>query len=106
LVILPIGSATIVNTEVGMKELPVPRTEIGERLKKIEGQVKGVQKMVEAQRDCEEIIVQLAAIRAGLESVAGMVLRNYAVVCAANKGGYIAAELAHAVSIWVGGRGR
>ncbi len=88
-----------------MGDLPVPRPEINERLKKIEGQVRGVQNMVAAERDCEDVIVQLAAIRAGLESVAGMVLRNYAVICAGKKGGDIAAELAHAVSIWVGGRG-
>lgn len=36
------------------------------RLKKIEGQVRGVIRMMKDDRDCEEIIVQLIAIRSGI----------------------------------------
>ena len=88
-----------------MTELPVPRTEINLRLKKVEGQLKGVQKMVEEERECVDIMTQLAAAKAALESVAGLVLRNYSAICARKKGADVGAELAHAVSIWVGGRG-
>jgi DNA-binding FrmR family transcriptional regulator len=89
-----------------MTELPVPRPQIISRLKKIEGQVKGVQNMVEQERPCEDIMIQLAAIKAALESVAGQVLRNYASICACKEGTDIGAELAHAVSIWVGGKSK
>jgi DNA-binding FrmR family transcriptional regulator len=87
-----------------MVELPVPRSDINARLKKIEGQVKGIQKMVEGERECVDIIIQLAAAKAGLESVVGLVLRNYTAICLEKKGPEIGAELARAVSIWVGGK--
>ncbi len=89
-----------------MAELPVPRPEIVSRLKKIEGQVKGLENMVESERECVDIMIQLAAVKAGLESVAGLVLRNYADICGRKKGTDPGAELARAVSIWVGGKTR
>lgn len=87
-----------------MNKLPVPRSKISGRLRKIEGQIKGVARMVEEERECVDIMVQLAAVKAALESVAGLVLRNYSAICVQRRGGDIGAELAHAVSIWVGGR--
>ncbi|MBO8136958.1 MAG: metal-sensitive transcriptional regulator [Desulfotomaculum sp.] len=44
------------------------------RLKRIEGQVRGVQKMIENNRDCGEIVVQLAAIKAAVNRVGFTVL--------------------------------
>ncbi len=40
------------------------------RLRRIEGQIKGLQRMLREQRDCAEIIQQLAAARAALDNVA------------------------------------
>jgi DNA-binding FrmR family transcriptional regulator len=40
------------------------------RLRRIEGQVKGLQRMLREERDCEEITQQLAAARAALDNVA------------------------------------
>jgi DNA-binding FrmR family transcriptional regulator len=40
------------------------------RLRRIEGQIKGLQRMLHEQRDCAEIIQQLAAARAALDHVA------------------------------------
>jgi DNA-binding FrmR family transcriptional regulator len=40
------------------------------RLRRIEGQVKGLQRMLREDRDCEEITQQLAAARAALDNVA------------------------------------
>ncbi len=88
-----------------MTSLPVPRSEICLRLRKVEGQIKGVQNMVEQERDCVEVITQLAAAKAALESVVGLVLRNYTAICLDKEAASdIGAQLAHAVSIWVGGR--
>ena len=39
------------------------------RLKRIEGQVKGIQKMVEQERYCVDILVQISAIRSAIESI-------------------------------------
>lgn len=51
------------------------------RLKKIEGQVRGVQKMVEQQRDCGEIVVQLSAIKAAVNTVGITVLGCHLADC-------------------------
>lgn len=37
------------------------------RLRRVEGQVRGIQRMLEEQRDCEDVLTQLTAIRAGLD---------------------------------------
>ncbi len=39
------------------------------RLKRIEGQVRGIQKMVEEDRYCVDILVQISAIRSALKNV-------------------------------------
>ncbi len=88
------------------KELPVPRASVISRLQKIEGQLRGLQKMVADERLCPEVLVQLAAVRSGVESVAVLVLRNYAHICAGKKGTEPGAELADAVAMWVGGKPR
>lgn len=44
------------------------------RMKRIEGQARGIQKMLEEGRDCEDIIMQLSAIRAALAKVAMAVM--------------------------------
>lgn len=48
--------------------------EVLARLKKIEGQVRGVAKMVEECRSCSDIVIQLAAIRAAVGRVGATVL--------------------------------
>ncbi|APC09539.1 metal-sensitive transcriptional regulator [Neomoorella thermoacetica] len=57
-----------------MKKAPVYRQEVQEellaRLKRIEGQVRGVSKMIQDQRGCSEVVIQLAAIKAALNQVA------------------------------------
>lgn len=44
------------------------------RLKKIEGQVKGIQRMLDDGRACQDILTQLIAIRSGIEQVGLMML--------------------------------
>lgn len=52
------------------------------RLNRIEGQVRGVSKMVEEQRPCIEVLQQLASVQAALRGVTKDVLRNYLERCA------------------------
>jgi len=54
------------------------------RLKRIEGQVRGVQSMVNDDRQCREIIQQLTAIRSAIMSVSTIVLENYMADCLLN----------------------
>ncbi|MDW7675206.1 MAG: metal-sensitive transcriptional regulator, partial [Bacillota bacterium] len=50
------------------------KQELITRLKKIEGQVRGIQKMVEEGRYCVDILVQIAAIRSAINKVGVVVL--------------------------------
>jgi CsoR family transcriptional regulator, copper-sensing transcriptional repressor len=58
------------------------RKEMLDRLNRIEGQVKGVARMVEAERPCLEVLQQLASVQAALKGVTKAVLRNYLERCA------------------------
>jgi len=51
------------------------------RLRRIEGQVRGVEKMVDDDRDCREILQQFAAIRAAVQNASEVFLRTYAKEC-------------------------
>lgn len=53
------------------------------RLRRIEGQVRGLQRMVEDHRDCEEIVTQLLAVRAGLDKVALLTMEHHIADCTA-----------------------
>ena len=69
-----------------MKELPIygdeQRQQMQTRLSRIEGQVRGVARMVEDQRPCKEVLQQLASVQAALKGVTKDVLRNYLERCA------------------------
>jgi DNA-binding FrmR family transcriptional regulator len=54
-----------------------------QRLRRIEGQVRGVQAMLNEERDCREIMQQLAAIHAAVQSTSRIFLQDYATVCLA-----------------------
>ncbi len=58
-----------------------PRREVVTRLRRIEGQVAGVRKMYEEGRYCIDVLDQLAAARAGLESAALLVLEDHVNGC-------------------------
>jgi CsoR family transcriptional regulator, copper-sensing transcriptional repressor len=55
--------------------------ELKKRLHRIEGQVRGVAKMIEDDRDCREVVQQLTAIRSAVQQVSLLVVRNYAADC-------------------------
>jgi DNA-binding FrmR family transcriptional regulator len=52
-----------------------------QRLRRIEGQVRGVQSMLEAERDCREIMQQLAAIHSAVQGASRIFLQEYATSC-------------------------
>jgi len=53
------------------------------RLRRIEGQVRGLQKMVEQDRYCADIITQVASVQEALRGVARNLMRNHLHHCAA-----------------------
>lgn len=54
---------------------------IARRLKRIEGQVRGVEKMVDEERYCIEVLTQIAAIQSGLKAVALGLLDDHMAHC-------------------------
>jgi CsoR family transcriptional regulator, copper-sensing transcriptional repressor len=52
------------------------------RLKRIEGQIRGVARMVDEERYCADILVQISAIQESLRGVAQVLLRNHLQNCA------------------------
>jgi CsoR family transcriptional regulator, copper-sensing transcriptional repressor len=51
------------------------------RLQRIEGQVRGLSRMVEEDRYCIDVVTQLSAVRAALRAVEDEVLRDHAGHC-------------------------
>ncbi|HEY8131529.1 MAG TPA: metal-sensitive transcriptional regulator [Thermoanaerobaculia bacterium] len=52
------------------------------RLKRIEGQIRGVRRMVDEERYCADILVQISAVQESLRAVAQVLLRNHLQHCA------------------------
>lgn len=63
------------------------RKDLQNRLRRIEGQVKGVEKMIESEANCKDVLIQIAAIRSALTKVGGIVLENYAKDCISSSDG-------------------
>jgi CsoR family transcriptional regulator, copper-sensing transcriptional repressor len=54
---------------------------IQQRLRKIEGQVRGLGRMLEANRECDDILTQLMAVRSALDSVASQIVVQHCQEC-------------------------
>ena len=54
---------------------------INNRLNRIEGQVRGVKKMIEEDRYCDDVLIQLSAIDKSIKSLANHILENHMQTC-------------------------
>jgi DNA-binding FrmR family transcriptional regulator len=61
-----------------------PKSDVLKRLKRIEGQVKGIQRMVEEEKDCIEIMTQVAAVRAAINKAAVVIMECHSKKCIQN----------------------
>jgi CsoR family transcriptional regulator, copper-sensing transcriptional repressor len=59
------------------------KEQIQGRLKRIEGQVRGLQKMVEEDRYCIDVLTQVSAVKAALDAVALRLLEDHTGHCVA-----------------------
>jgi len=53
------------------------------RLRRIEGQIKGIQRMIEDEKYCADILVQIAAVRAALNKVGLIIFEDHTKGCVA-----------------------
>lgn len=85
-----------------MVEETISKEVLLNRLKRLEGQVRGVERMIEGGRDCESIVTQLGAVRSAIEGVGALLLRNHMKICFGNRTTECSAieSLKRAVAIW------
>lgn len=57
------------------------RKDILTRLRRIEGQIKGIQGMVDKNVCCKDVLIQISAVRAATNKVGSMLIENYARNC-------------------------
>ena len=85
------------------------KPQVQTRLRRIEGQIRGVQKMVDEDRYCIDILTQVSAMKAALDAVALLLLQDHTEHCVveaiqAGDGSQKVRELNNAVERLVKGR--
>jgi DNA-binding FrmR family transcriptional regulator len=71
--LLPVAEAVFVPDE--------RKAEVRRRLKRARGQVDGIERMLEANRPCREILQQIAAAQEALRAAGKLMVRNYVESC-------------------------
>lgn len=61
---------------------PETKASTQRRLARIEGQVRGLKKMVESERYCADILVQICSVQEALRGVSRLLMRNHLKHCA------------------------
>jgi DNA-binding FrmR family transcriptional regulator len=54
---------------------------VNTRLRRIEGQVQGIQRMLDAGRECEEVLTQIMAVRSSLDQVGLLLMEHHIEKC-------------------------
>lgn len=54
------------------------------RLKRIEGQIKGILRMIEEDKDCKEVVTQLSASRSAIDRTIGVIVSSNIIACMQN----------------------
>jgi CsoR family transcriptional regulator, copper-sensing transcriptional repressor len=81
----PVACACGSHAEDGRKALGVDpgiKAAVLTRLRRIEGQARGLQKMVEEERYCADVLAQVSSVQEALRGVARALMRNHLKHCA------------------------
>ncbi|MDM8520882.1 metal-sensitive transcriptional regulator [Anaerolineales bacterium HSG6] len=57
---------------------------IDKRLQRLEGQVRGVRRMINEGRNCQDILIQLSAVKGASHKIALQLMESYALECVNN----------------------
>ncbi|AEE95490.1 metal-sensitive transcriptional regulator [Mahella australiensis] len=76
------------------------RQDMLNRLKTIKGHIGGIERMIEEGKECQEVLLQIAAVKASLEKVGYSLLEEHAVQCLVkdNDGKVDAGEVAELIN--------
>ena len=69
------------NEEKVTKDNSMTNSKYITRLKRSEGQLRGIQKMIEEDRDCADIVTQLTAVKSSVERVIEMMITENLTAC-------------------------
>lgn len=61
--------------------------QVKNRVKRIEGQLRGILKMMEEGKDCKDVITQLSAVRSAVDRTVGVIVSNNLLICVRNAEG-------------------
>jgi CsoR family transcriptional regulator, copper-sensing transcriptional repressor len=61
----------------------IDKTKIINRLRRLEGQIRGLQKMVDEEKTCVEVMTQLASAKSALDATGDVILETYLEMCLA-----------------------
>jgi len=70
-------------SEIDMSNIE-KKEDLLKRLRRIEGQVKGIQRMIEEEKYCGDILIQVSAVRAATNKVGSLILKNHSMTCIQN----------------------
>lgn len=82
-------------------------TKTKSRIKRMEGQLRGILRMMEEGQDCKDVITQLSAVRSGIDRTIGVIVSENLVDCVKNAEGDEAlmnAQIQEAVNLLVKSR--
>ena len=79
---------------------------INNRLKRIEGQIRGIMKMMDEEKECKDVVTQLMAVDASINRVIGHVVAENLVICIDEKkeGINAKATIEEAINLLIKGR--
>ncbi len=60
---------------------PESTERIGARLRRVEGQIRGIARMLEEGRACEDVVTQLMAVRSGIDTAGALILDTHLEGC-------------------------
>lgn len=69
-----------------MSEKKEARKQIINRLKTIRGHISGIEKMVDEGKGCDDVLLQIAAIKASVHKVGLLIMEEHAMSCLFNEG--------------------
>ena len=86
-----------------MTTAPIPSTrdQLLVRLRRAEGQLRGVQRMLEEDADCREVLTQLSAVKAALDQVGLHLITDQMRVCVADGQGDCVQQFEDAIATFL-----
>ncbi|MFA5867324.1 MAG: metal-sensitive transcriptional regulator [Actinomycetota bacterium] len=63
---------------------PQDKKQLLSRLKRIEGQIRGIQRMLEEEKYCVDVFVQISSVQAAMQKVGLIILENHVKGCVKN----------------------